>query len=567
MGLLALAAGTIGWLLGQKARGTIEPGRSASSSVLRFTIDLPPGDTLADGGPSVAISPDGSVIVWAAERGGRRQLFRRDLGGIEVEAIPGTDDASAPFFSPTGEWIGFFTGDRLMKVATVGGSPGEITVAPRGAATWGADEEVVIGPVVSDRLARGLWRVPAAGGAAEQLTDTRSMWPQHVTGSSDRILYTSTSQGEWQVSLYESGVSEPRAIIEGGAQGHYLPTGHVVYAWNGSLLAAPLDLDALALAGPPVPAVDGVWTDRSGAAHFAVSRNGRLVYVPGELSQRVDRRFVWVDRSGETVPLPLPPGLYSGQRVSPDGRRVVLQARGRPKEATWQTGTQVQLWAFDIDRPILRRLTEGNAIEYWPTWDPTSRFVGHNSDRHGGKLALHVTPADGSGPATQVSDSVTGGAQTAYSWRRDGRALAFQTYDAPGTWGDLWVLSLEDSVARPFLQTPAEEFMPEFSPDGNWMAYVSDASGRWEVYVQPYPGPGGVMPVSTEGGTEPLWAPSGRELFYRTATSRDGASTPSPLRLSRSCASVCPSSCLRANSPRAAATVGATTSRQTAAAS
>jgi serine/threonine-protein kinase len=505
-----VVAGGLGWLLGRWPAGKAEQGDPAASPVLRFTIDLPAGDTLAGGGPSVVISPDGSLLVWAAVRDGTRQLFRRDLTGLEVEPIPGTEDATAPFFSPTGEWIGFFAGGRLKKVAAAGGSPGDISAAPVGAASWGADDNVVIGPRVFDRLRRGLWRVPAAGGRVEQLNDERSMWPQHSPEGGGPLFYTSrSSEGEWQVSLFEGRSGENRALVEGGAQGRFVPTGHLVYAWNGSLLAASFNLGARERTGPPAPVVDGVWTDDSGAAHFSVSRNGRLVYAPGEVLQFPERKLVWVDRSGAVAPLPLPAGVYSGQRVSPDGEKVVLQIADLTS----------QLWTFDVERPVLRKLTDGSATEYWPTWDPTSRFVGHNSDRHGGPLALYVTPADGSGPAKQVSERESG-AQTATSWRRDGRALAFQTYENPGTWGDIWVLSFDDSIPRPFLQSPATEFMGQFSPDGNWMAYVSDASGRWEVYVQPYPGPGGVVRVSLNGGTEPMWAPSGQELFYRDLSGR-----------------------------------------------
>jgi serine/threonine-protein kinase len=513
MGALALAAGAIGWLLGQKARGTVEPGRSASSSVLRFAIDLPPGDTLADGGPSVAISPDGRVIVWVAERAGTRRLYRRHVDELGVEPISGTEGAVAPFFSPGGEWIAFFADGILKKVATIGGAVGEVTEAPLGAGSWGANGEIVIGPRVGDRLLFGLWRVQETGGDAQRITEWRSAWPQHVPGGAGRLFYTSRSQGEWQVSLYDGETDEPRVLIEGGSQGRYVATGHMVYAWNGSLLAAPFHLTSGERAGSPAVVVNGVWTDGTDAAHFSVSEGGRLVYAPGSVYQSPEKRLVWVDRSGRAEPLRLEPGPYRGQRVSPDGSKVVLDAYGLGAAQT------TQLWTFEIARPVLQRLTRGTATEFWPTWDPTGRFVGHNSDRHGGPVSLHMTPADGSAPPRLLSEH-EGGAQTAYSWRRDGRALAFQTYNDPGTWGDVWVYSFDDSTARPFLKTADEEFHPEFSPDGNWMAYVSDASGRWEVYVQPYPGPGGVTLVSTEGGTEPIWAPSGRELFYRDLSGR-----------------------------------------------
>jgi serine/threonine-protein kinase len=505
-GTLVLVAGVFGWLVGRRSQVGEEPGPTASSSVVRFTIDLPVGDTLAGDGPSVAISPDGSLIVWAAERDGTRRLFRREVAGLAVEPIPGTEGGSAPFFSPNGEWIGFFADGSLRKVATVGGSPGEISAAPVGAGSWGANDEIVIGSPVLTRQRRGLWRVAAAGGDAQRLLPQAGMWPHHVAGVGDRLFYTSRSQGEWQVSLYDRGSGEARVFFERGTQGRSVPTGHVVYAWNGSLMAAPFDPDAREPTEPPASVVDGVWTDRSGAAHFSVSRHGRLVYATGQRFQSPDRRLVWVDRSGAVDPLPMQPDLYSGPRVSPNGETVVLQI----------TRDQVQLWTFQVDRPVLRLLTEGTATEYWPTWDPTGRFVGHNSDRHDGPLNLYVTPVDGSAPGLQLIESDR--AQTASSWRNDGGALAYQTYGNPETSGDIWVYSFDDSVARPFLRTPAEESLGEFSPDGKWMAYISDASGRYEVYVKPYPGPGGVETVSAGGGMEPVWAASGRELFYRDLT-------------------------------------------------
>ena len=520
VGTLLLVAGVIGWLLGRSPLGIGDEVSAVGPSLLRFSIDLPEGYTLADPGPSVAISADGRMLVCAAEKNDTVRLFRHELAGLDFEVIPGTEGALAPFLSPDGEWVGFFADGKLKKVAITGGAPVPLVdVFGGGAGSWGPDDQIVIGPwSASPGLPRGLSGVPAGGGSARQMTRPRGyvsveeypeqshLWPAHLPGSDD-ILYSGYFRSSrMHVALYGGSSDTARVLVEHGSQGRYVPTGHLVYASSGNLLAAPFNLEAREVAGLELPLVQGVWTGLRGAAHFDVSHTGRLVYAPGPVVP--PERLVWVDRNGTPTPLPLREAPYAGPRVSPDGRTVVLNI----------LDGDAKLWVFDVDRPVLRRLTEGNAVEYWPVWDPNSRLIGHNSNIHGDRLVLHVTPADGSASARQVSEYE--GAQTAYSWRSDGRALAFQTYNDPETRGDLWVLSFDDSVARPFLQTPAVEFLPEFSPDGRWIAYISDASGRWEVYLRPYPGPGAVVPVSTGGGTEPIWSPQGGEIFFRDLSGR-----------------------------------------------
>ncbi len=511
---LATAAGLV--LVGAAAVAVVwGPWRTPSSgepTVSRFVTQLPPGQVIPNRGSwgsTVAFSADGSQLVYLAEENGIRRLYRRSLDSFEAEPIPGTVGALSPFLAPDGDWVGFYGNREIKKISLRGGALSTITPVSettfRGGA-WGPDDTIAY-----SQCTFGLKTVPAAGGTPEVLTSVRDIqdeldhvFPQFLPGGKT-VLYTlSNSPTDARIAVADLVTGEQRVLIDPGLHGRYVSTGHIVYGWEGELLAVPFDLDRLEVTGLPVRVLDDVLMEGSPtkAAHFSVSDNGSLVYVPGGMvPDRVT--LAWVDRKGQVEALPFPPPA-SGLRVSPDGSQILV-SRADPR------GAGGCIWAYELERGVERRLTDETGAEWWLVWAPDGRRVVFSSRRKG-KNALLSRPVDGSGLEDTLLDA-TETLLSPYSWSPDG-SLAYQTSERLFEGFDVWVLPPGGSP-QPFLQTKDNETHPAFSPDGRWMAYVSDESGRWEVKVRPYPGPGAVTQVSVEGGFEPTWSPDGREIYYR----------------------------------------------------
>jgi len=273
---------------------------------------------------------------------------------------------------------------------------------------------------------------------------------------------------------------------------------------GGNLMAVPFDPQRLAVTGAAVPVVEGVLQAlNTGAAQYSLSDTGSLVYLPGGI-QAAQRRLVWVDRKGIEQALPVPPHAYRYPRFSPNGQRVAVTIEE----------SESNIWLYDLARDTLSRLTFEGSFNVGGGWTPDGKRIEFQSLKKEG-VALNVfwELADGSGGLEQLTTSEY--TQAASSWSPDGQLLAFIEAN-PATGNDIWILRLADRKAQPFLRTRFNESAPQFSPDGRWLAYISDESGRFEIYVQPYPGHGGKWQISTEGGTEPVWNRNGRELFYRS---------------------------------------------------
>ncbi len=475
-------------------------------AVTRFTISLPAGQSLAAlDSPALALSPDGTRLAYLATQGGIQQLYLRAMVSPEAKSVPGTEGAFAPFFSPDSQWVGFFVGPKLKKISVSGGAAVNLGDVPNlnfPSASWGPDDNIVF------RYLDGLGRISAAGGTPQQLTTANSKkgenvhaWPEFLPGGK-AVLYvvgatSAALANAGQIVIHSQQTSERRDLI-GGTRPYYAPTGHLTYAQAGTLMAVPFDAQRLAVTGSPVPVLEGVLeSPASGVAQYSFSNTGSLVYLSGGL-QGTQRRLVWVDRKGAEQPLSAPSRGYRTPRLSPDGRRIAVGA------------TDGQIWLYDLARETLTRLTfEGGGAT--PIWTPDGKRIAYQSGR-GGAANVFWQLADGSGSAERLTTSEYQNAPGA--WSPDGQVLAFMEIH-PTTGRNLWSMHLSDRKTRPFLQTPYNEGEPQFSPDGHWLAYISDESGRYEVYVQPYPGPGGKWQISTEGGAEPVWARNG-EIFYRS---------------------------------------------------
>ncbi len=477
--------------------------------VTRTTIDLPSGQQLAglEYGPAIALSPDGTHLAYVARQGGKQQLYLRAMDSLEAKPIPGTEGAAIPFFSPDGQWIGFFASQKLKKVSVSGGAALTLAnAAYPGGATWGRQGMIAF----SSATVSTLQQVSDAGGATPQpLThfekgEVSHRWLEFLPGGKAVLFVASRASGNWtnaQVAVQSVGTGERRNMI-GGTQPRYALSGHLVYAQAGTLMAAPFDLQRLAVTGAAVPVVgDLLQSSSSGAAQYSISATGSLVYVSGGV-QATQRRLEWVIRNGTELPLAAPARSYRAPRLSPDGRRIAVNVEEQ----------ETQIWLYDLARDTSARWTFEGTANQFPSWTPDGKRIAFESNKEG-PPNIFWQLADGSGGLERLTTSDD--TDIPVSWSPDGQMLAFIEV-APTTGYDIWVLRLSERKVQPFLRTPLNESVPRFSPDGRWLAYVSDESGRFEVYVQPYPGPGGKYQISAEGGTEPAWNPNGRELFYRS---------------------------------------------------
>jgi serine/threonine-protein kinase len=390
--------------------------------------------------------------------------------------------------------------------------------------SWGAS-----GTIVFSQGLLGLWRVSAAGGTPELVSapdtgkgELKYLLPRILPGDRTVIFTVShTPLPTWEdteivAQSLQSG--ERKVLVRGGADGRYLPSGHLVFVQRGTLMAVPFDLGRLEVTGGAVALVANVMQAANttgelfdvGAGQFSVSASGALLYVSGGISPDPERSLVWVDRTGAAQPLRLPTRAYLSPRLSPDGQRAIV----------WTQGDR-NIWVHDLARGLLTRLTS-EARNARAIWTPDGKRVIYGSTT-GGNENLFVRPGDGSGSPERLTTSPN--LQVAAAWSPSDSALLFVEF-RPKTGNDiLAMLPSGDRQPRPIVETRFPEAYPDLSPDGRWLAYASEESGRGEVWVQPYPGPGTRHQVSTDGGTGPAWSHDGRELFYTTTQTVGGQAT------------------------------------------
>lgn len=476
--------------------------------VMRFTVTLPSTERLTGMDfPSIAISPAGSHLAYVASRGGTSQLFLRRMDSLQSEPISGTEQALGPFFSPDGHWIGFFAGGKLMKVSIQGGAPASLCYAPIGfGAVWGRDDTITFAPTGGS----GLLQVPSGGGTPRAVTRLNSekgeishRWPD-LLPDGKTVLFTVGALGSWddaQIVAQSLQTGERHILIVGGTSPHYVPTGNLIYVRGGTLLAVPFDVAQSKVTGPPVAVLPRVWESVDGAAQLSTSPLGHLVYVPGGPPGSM-HTLVWVSRKNDVEPLAAPPDAYSDPRLAPDGRRLAVTI----------TRTSENVWIYDIPTGNFTQLTfDGN--NSMPVWMPPDGARLAFASNRTGPLNLFWRRTDEGGSDERLTTSEL--LQVPCSWLPGGRGLVF-VENSPTTGRDIRMLSMDGDLSiRPVLQSPSNETGPALSPDGRWLAYVSDESGRNEVYVSSFPGAQGKWQVSVDGGTEPLWSHDGSEIFYR----------------------------------------------------
>jgi Tol biopolymer transport system component len=493
-GLVVIALGVWAWM-------TLR-GRDTLPLVTRMTVNLPAGHELdlEGGAMPLAVAPDGRRLAYVARGTGRRQLHVRELDAFEARSIAGTENARHPFFSPDGRAVAFFADGKLKRVSIDGGSPVIVCDAPLAGhgGTWG-DE----GTIVFDPGASGLMRVAAGGGKPElvksqnpEIDGGNLLWPHLLPGGRGLLA---TRGGNISAALavlsFETGTWRE---IGRGFQAQYLPPGFILFhasaVREGELHVIPFDLATLATTGPPVSVLDGVFRPPAGGGiYFAAAAGGTLVFARGGQA----RTLVRVDRNGRRTPLLDERRGFRLPSVSPDGRHVAVTIDPRPSE----------VWVYDLARRAGARIsTEGHSLG--PRWTADGRRIAWSGGPEGDR-GSYWRAADGS----TAAELLLKGQRSVETWSGDGQFLVFNGTD-PTTRGNLWIQPPRGESA-PLIGTPADEYGARLSPDNRWLAYVSNESGRGEVYVRPFPNvDAGKWPISASGGQSPVWSPTGRELFY-----------------------------------------------------
>lgn len=492
----------------------------------RLSVELGVDGRLPITDAPFALSPDGTLLAFVARTSGiHPQLHLRRLDQLTATPVTGTDGASSPFFSPDGEWVAFFADFKLKKVPVTGGTVATLADAPNPRGGWWAqDGTIVFTP--NNRV--GLMRVSAVGGQPQPLTtlverEITHRWPQVLPGGV-AVLYTAST--EVNIGIDATLVVQPlpsgeRTVVQRGAYfGRYVSSGHIVYVKDGVLFAMPFDRRRLTATGAAARAFDGLKSDSSrGAAHLAVSQVGTLAYLPGE-NAFDPRPMSWMDRSGTITALRAAPADWSNPEFSPDGQRIAMDIRAALRRSHFYTGEgHSDVWVYEWARDALTRVTSEGANEEHPVWTPDGGRIVYRSSTDSSGDSLSWRRADGTGDAQVLTRST--GALTPGSWHPAGKVFAYVA-TTPAGGDDVMILRVEPDETQGWkpgkpmalLNSAAREQHPAFSPDGKWLAYHSNESGRGEIYVQPFPGPGARVMVSSAGGYAPSWSRTSPELVF-----------------------------------------------------
>jgi len=497
--VLAIMA-SAGWALLGGRQGAAPP------RALKLAV-LPPAGMVSSG--PIDLSPDGRQLVFtAAGADGRARLYVRSLDALEARALPGTEGADAPFFSPDGRSVGFFAERKLKRVDLAGGPPRELADAPdhRGG-SWGSQNLIVFAPEGGGPI----FRVPASGGDVAPATtldptaqETSHRWPRFLPDGKRFLFMSRKPQPPGRLAVevgsFEGGLRT--RLVESNTGGAFA-RGQLYFVRETTLLAQALDDRTLALSGEPVPVAEDVWRNSTtaGLTAFSVAEDGTLAYRRGG---RAIGQLTWLDRQGQRLGTVGPPAILGGVVLSPDDRRVLVHITD-PVRATGP------LFVLDAATGMTTRVTFGAGNQIRGLYSPDGRLIVFSSDSKGA-FDLYRLEVGAAGEPSPLL--VSGVWKFPESWSPDGRFVSY-TQREPGKPGDIWILPMTGEARPfPFVQTPAEEFGPAFSPDGRFLAYVSDESGSPEVFIRTFPSSLAKWQVSTSGGARPVWRGDGKELFY-----------------------------------------------------
>ena len=505
--VLAVAAGV----------GFFAPGNPPSRGVINLAVPFPPGlKMLPNQMDQLAIAPDGHTLAVALTDGQQQHIYLKKMDSGKLEMIPETASANTPFYSPDSRWLGFFADGKIKKVAVAGGRPVTIcdsTGNNRGV-SWGEDDNIIFSPFYAEPL----YSVPGTGGVPRPVTeldmeagDRTHRWPQVLPGA-QMVMFTvgNVDSSEFydraHIDVQDLVTGERRTIMDGASLARYLPGGQLIFAREGFLFAVPFDMESLETTGSPVPVAENVRGAReSGIVYASIAADGTLVYAEG-FTGASRRQLIWRHLDGRSEALSAPVHPYAGPALSPDGNQIAVGIAG---------DRTADIWTYDIPRQMLTRMTfEGDNKSV--VWSGDSSRIAFSSSRDDRQASVYTKAADGSGTEELLfsAERLTGvGGVAPRSWSPDNQWLALVVADRKQ--GTIIAYSPADDTTVPILDTPAQEGLASFSPDGRWLAYTSNDSGRHQVYVRPFPGPGSQWQISVDGGIEPRWTRDGKRLFFR----------------------------------------------------
>ena len=487
----------------------LHSGSTRENLPIRFAILPPPGTSLNSVLRTVAISRDGTRIALSASSSDGPRLYRRDMNSASAVPIGGSEGAVNPAFSPDGRWLAFFAAGKLKKISLDGGSPVVIAEGisnPKGL-SWGTDHNIYYAPSLSS----GILRVSDSGGTPQPVTKLQADKGELADFSPDvlpdgkTLLFTAFSGGNMDdgaLVAQKIGSDERKVIVGKGADAHFFAPNHLLYMRSGNLMATDFDAGKLQTTGSPAVVVqDVLMQPATGLAQYDVSGNGTLIYVNGG-RQAVENSLVLAEHDAKVQPLPVKPNLYESPRFSPDGRLLALTVRLPDPD----------VWVYDIERGALRRITFAPGEDELPVWSPDGKRIAFASN---GRQQAFMVAVDGSGQEEPLMKNESH--FHLQSWSPDGKLIAYERLGSSGQY-EIWMLQLGgDRKPYPYLVSQFHVNQPAFSKDGNWLTYTSTESGRAEVYVQRFPGPGEKIQVSTDGGNHPVWSHDGKQLVYENA--------------------------------------------------
>jgi len=519
-GALAAIALGLGFFVGTKTRheGTFE--------LVRLTADIG-ADTKLNSvtGVAMVVAPDGTRVAFSAlGPDGKSRLYVRPLNQLQATQLSGTDDGRNPFFSPDSQWLGYFAAGKLKKISVQGGAAVTLCDVPMGrGGSWSQDGTIVYSPGIR----AALLAIPAAGGTPQPLMtlDTQSgeatqRWPQFLPGDQS-ILFVSNTHGanyeDASIVVYSIPSKTRKVLVRGGYFGRYLSSGHLLYMHDGTLFAVPFDTKRMEATGSPTPVLDGLTANPGDAsAQYSIADNGTLVYVPGR-AKYGSIWLYWLDKQGKYTPVQQPPGDYYSPSFSPDGKHLALTIQ--------EGGERSDVWLYDCEKNTLTRLTFGGNNQN-PIWTPDGKNITYVHFEKAAVGKIYSIRADGAGNPVALASVDDRIYPTA--WHPSGKLLVLDRLGLVDNQNVPRILTLDVDGAgqpgagelKPFLTSSYWQGDSSLSPDGRWIAYDSNESGEYQVYVRSLSGAGGKWQVSTAGGRYPKWSRSGRELFYNAQDTR-----------------------------------------------